>query len=123
MAVTLDGQNLFDTHQLDIELGSTQRDSIERSVAGLDGLLSIDLGGRGRVIKQKGVLTAKSKTVMDQRINAISAFMDGDTHKLVTNTGDQFDTLRMDAFKISKERAGGAGLVVDYEIIYTQLAV
>lgn len=123
MAVTLDGQNLFDTHQLDIELGSTQRDSIERSVTGLDGVLSIDLGGRGRVIKQKGVLTAKSKTVMDQRINAISAFMDGDTHKLVTNTGDQFDTLRMDAFKISKERAGGAGLVVDYEIIYTQLAV
>jgi len=37
MSVTLDGQNLFDEQQLEIELSSLNRDSIERAVAGLDG--------------------------------------------------------------------------------------
>ena len=45
MRVTLDGQNLFDEQQLEIEPGSISRVSIERAVAGLDGVLSIDMGG------------------------------------------------------------------------------
>ena len=51
MRVTLDGQNLFDEQQLEIEPGSITRNSIERAVAGLDGVLSIDIGRRGRKIK------------------------------------------------------------------------
>jgi hypothetical protein len=121
MRVTLDGQNLFDEQQLEIEPGSITRDSIERAVAGLDGVLSIDMGGRGRKIKQKGLLQAKSRMQMDNRINAISAYMDGNTHTLAISDGEQLNNLRMDSFKVSKERAGGNGIVVDYEIIYTQL--
>ena len=121
MRVTLDGQNLFDEQQLEIEPGSNSRDSIERAVAGLDGVLSIDMGGRGRKIKQKGLLQAKSRTQLNNRIDAISAYMDGNIHTLVRSDGEQLNNLRMDSFKVSKERAGGKGIVVDYEIIYTQL--
>jgi hypothetical protein len=121
MRVTLDGQDLFDEQQLEIEPGSISRDSIERTVAGLDGVLSIDMGGRGRKIKQKGLLQAKSRTQMNNRINTISAYMDGNTHTLTRSNGEELENLRMDSFKVSKERTGGRGIVVDYEIIYMQL--
>jgi len=120
MSTTLDGQILFDEQQLEIELDSFSRDSIEKAVPGLNGVLSIDLGRRGRKIKQRGVLRARSRSQMDDRISIISAYMDGDTHTLVTTSGEEFANLRMDVFKVNKERAG-SGIVVDYEIVYTQL--
>jgi len=123
MNATLDGQSLFDEQQLEIEPGSISRDSIERTVPGLDGVLSIDVGERGREIKQRGVLRAKSRSQMDDRISVISAYMDGDTHTLATSSGKEFDNLRMDVFKVSKERASGGGVAIDYEIVYTQLKV
>jgi len=121
MSVTLDGQNLFDEQQLEIEQDSLNRDSIERAVVGLDGVLSVDMGGRTRKIRQRGTLRARSRMQMNERINVISANMDGNTHTLVSNEGEKFDNLRMDSFKVSKEQAGGGGIVVDYEIVYTQL--
>ena len=121
MSVTLDGQILFDEQQLEIELDSFRRDSVERATAGLDGVLSVDMGGRTRKIRQRGTLRARSRMQMNDRINVISANMDGNTHTLVSNEGEKFDNLRMDSFKVSKDRAGGSGIVVDYEIVYTQL--
>ncbi len=123
MSATLDGQNLFDEQALKIERGSVGRDSIEKTVSGLDGVLSIDLGGRGRRIKQRGVLRAKSRSQMDDRISAISAYIDGDTHTLVISNGEEFDNVRMDAFKATEEKTSGSGLCCDYEIVYTQLVV
>ena len=121
MRVTLDGQNLFDEQKLEIETGSINRSSIERSVAGLDGVLSIDTGKRSRKVEQKGSLQAQSRMQMNNRINAILAFIDGKTHTLTKSDGETINNLRMDSFKVSKERTGGGGIVVDYEIIYTQL--
>jgi len=121
MSVTLDGQNLFDEQQLEIEQDSLNRDSIERAVSGLDGVLIVDMGGRARKIRQKGTLRARSRMQMKERINVISANMDGNTHTLVSNEGEKFDNLRMDSFKVSKVQASGGGMVVDYEIVYTQL--
>ena len=123
MSAALDGQSLFDEQQLEIEPGSVSRDSIERTVPGLDGMLSVDLGRRGRKVKQRGVLRAKSRSQMDDRISIISAYMDGDTHTLLTSGGKEFGNLRMDVFKVSKERASGGGVAIDYEIVYTQLKV
>lgn len=123
MGVALDGQSLFDEQQLEIELGGFSRGSIERVVPGLDGVLSVDLGGRSRKIKQKGVLRAKSRVQMEERFSAISAYMDGKMHTLVTSGGEEFDNLRMDVFKVCKERTAGSGLSVDYEIVYTQLKI
>jgi len=123
MSATLDGQNLFDEQDLKIERGSVSRDSIERTISGLDGVLSIDLGGRSRKIKQRGVLRAKSRSQMDDRISAISAYIDGDTHMLIISNGEEFDNVRMDAFKVTKERTSSSSLCCDYEIVYTQLVV
>jgi hypothetical protein len=123
MRATLDGQNLFDEQGLEIERDSVSRDSIERTVSGLDGVLSIDLGGRGRRIKQRGVLRAKSRSQMDDRISAISTYIDGDTHTLVISNGEEFDNVRMDAFKVTEEKTSGSGLYCDYEIVYMQLVV
>ncbi len=47
--------------------------------------------------------------------------MDGITHTLTTGTGREFTNLRMDSFKTGTEHADGTGIVVDYEIVYTQL--
>jgi hypothetical protein len=123
MSATLDGQNLFDEQDLKIEQDSISRDSIERTVPGLDGILSIDMGGRSRKIKQRGVLRARSRSQMDDRIGAILAYIDGDTHILVIHNGEEFDNVRMDAFKVTEEKTSGSGLCCDYEIVYTQLVV
>ncbi len=122
MRVTLDGQVLFDAQPLEIEASSLSRDSIERTVPGLNGVLSIDLGQRSRKIRQRGTLRAQSRAQMDQRIAEISAYMDGGTHTLVAANGRQFSNLRMDSFKVDAERADGAGISVDYEVVYAQLA-
>ena len=121
MNVTIDGQNLFDRQQLKIEPGSFSRDSIEKTVPGLDGVLSIDMGGRGRTIKQTGTLRAQSRSQVDIRISTISAFIDGNTHTLINSNGRVYDNLRMDSFKTSQERISGSSIIVDYEITYTQL--
>jgi hypothetical protein len=123
MSVALDGQNLFDGQEIQIEPSSVSRDSVERAVPGLDGVLSIDLGARSRKIRQRGVLRAGSRSQLNDRISVISAHMDGDTHRLVTQNGDEFDNLRIDAFEVKNERASGSGVAVDYEIVYTQMAV
>jgi hypothetical protein len=119
--VTLDGKNLFDNQQMEIELGSLNRDSIERTIAGVNGVLSIDLGSRCRVIRQRGVLRAATRAQMDAKINLITANIDGNMHTLVTGSGEIFDNLRVDSFKQSKERVTGSGLACDYEIVYRQL--
>jgi hypothetical protein len=121
MKVTLDAQTLFDEQALEINADSFSRDSIERTVPGLNGVLSLDLGLRSRKIKQTGTLRAKSRSQLDERISRIAAFMDGNTHKLITNSGWEFTNLRMDSFKTGTEHADGTSIVTDYKIIYTQL--
>ncbi len=121
MGATLDGQNIFTEHELVLERGSIRQNSTERTVPGLDGVLSICLGGSSRKIKQKGVLRSESRPRMDEKIKTISGYMDGNTHTLKTSSGEEFEHLRMDSFRVSKEGFSGNGLWCDYEIIYTQL--
>ena len=120
MNVTLDGKNLFDG-QPEIEKQSFTRAVAERTVPGLDGILSIDLGSRGRKIKQTGSLLAKSRLQLNEKISLISMLMDGDIHTLKTNSGQELENVRMDSFTVKNDRPNGTGIVVDYEIIYTQL--
>jgi hypothetical protein len=123
MGATLDGEHLFDEQDLEIWPGGFGRDSVERAIPGLDGVLSIDLGLRSRKIRQVGVLRAQSTLKVNKRIGGISAYMDGDTHTLVTGSGEEFRNLRMDTFETGKARASGSGATIDYEIVYTQLVV
>jgi hypothetical protein len=121
--VNLDGINLFGEGESQIEVSSFGRESIERSAAGLDGVMSIDLGGCGRKIRQKGEIRARSKADLDSKVGAISAFIDGDTHTLVGSQGETFENLRVDSVNVKNERVSGAGVVADYEVVYTQLMV
>jgi hypothetical protein len=121
MSVTLDGQTIFEEQGLTISAGSPKRASIERTVAGLDGMLSIDMGARSRQIRQTGTLHAMSRSAMRIRVEAITRFIDGQTHTLVAPDGEVFRHLRMDSFQKVVEHPVGAGVVIDYEIAYTQL--
>jgi hypothetical protein len=122
MSVKLDQNRLFDEAAM-IEVESIRRESIERATAGLDGVMSIDMGNRGRKILQKGELRARSKAELSKRIEAISAFIDGDTHTLAGSEGNTYDNVRMDSIDIKNERVSGSSVVADYEIIYRQLTV
>jgi len=123
MRVTLDGYDIFAGLDFKIQVGALRRDSVERSVCGLDGIVSIDLGSRGRAIKQKGILNAVSHDDMQRKIDVVNAFIDGCSHRLVTDKGDVFDNLRMDSFKVCAERVSGCEVCCDYEIVYNQLVV
>lgn len=123
MGVTLDGVKIFDDFGVAIECGSVSRESQEKTIAGLDGVLSIDMGGRGRKIKQRGVLRAVSKDKLNDKISTISGYIDGNTHTLVTNDGQTFDNVRVDSLKVTKESVGGSGVSCEYEIVYKQLVV
>lgn len=121
MTTTLDGKALFDERELIVAVGPIERASIERSVPGLDGLASIDLGRRGRKVRQRGTLRATNQARADARIAPIEAFLDGAPHTLRLSDGRRYDDLRMDAFVQRDRRVEGAGVVVEYEITYTQL--
>jgi len=121
--MTLDGKSLFDEQKLVFEIGSPVRASAERSVPGLDGVLSIDLGSRTRRIRQKGTLRAVSRQQLKFRIAAVSELIDGGTHELITREGEQFGDLRIDSFESGPVQFTGGGVEVSYEIIYTQLAM
>jgi hypothetical protein len=121
MSTTLDGEALFDEQDLQIEVDSPQRGSIERGIPGLDGTLSIDLGRRARRLRQHGTLRAVSRMQMQIRLLAIEAFVDGQTHTLTTADGQTYSQVRMDTLRLLNGRPAGPGISVEYEITYTQL--
>jgi hypothetical protein len=123
MSVSLDGSILFDGHGLEIELSSIGRESKEKSVPGLDGVISVDLGNRGRKVKQRGILRARSLSELQVKIDAIEAYIDGEAHTLVTEKHGELSNLRMDSFTAKGRRTSGGGVSVGYEIVYRQLAV
>jgi hypothetical protein len=119
----LDGVKLFGEAEEEIEVGSFVRECVERAVAGLDGVMSIDLGGRGRKIRQKGEIRARSREELNGKVEAISALVDGRTHTLTTSQGEIFENVRVDSVNVKNERVSGGGVVADYEVIYRQLTV
>ncbi len=121
MRTTLDGETLFDEQDLRIEVDSPPRASTERSIPGLDGTLSIDLGRRPRQLRQRGTLRASSHAQMQMRLLVIESFIDGRTHTLATAGGATYGQVRLDTLRLLATRPVGLGVVVEYEITYTQL--
>ncbi len=121
MSTTLDGKALFDEQDLKIRIGPWRRASVERTISGLNGMVSIDLGRRDRQIRQRGILRAVSRTALRSRVAAIESLADGHTHTLVTDDGQEYTNVRMDAFEQSEADVNGAGIAIGYEIAYSQL--
>ena len=107
--------------QMHLETGSYQRDAAERSVTGLDGVISIDLGMRKRQLIQKGILHAASAEALREKVDSFSKLIDGRIHKLVLGNGKSFDNLRVDAVEVAAECHSGKGPSCDLKIRYTQL--
>jgi hypothetical protein len=121
MAAVLDGTIKF--KQLCLEVGSRARDSIERSVSGLDGVLSIDLGMREREITVKGLLRAVSVELLSARTDAIAELIDGRTHILEAADSREFKNLRVDSFEVTRQDYSGGGVCCEFAIQFTQLRV
>ncbi len=119
MRATIDSTIEFD--QLELRIESWRRDKTERNIAGLDGVLSIDKGGRGREVFQKGILRAVSDDGIYDKLKSISALMDGQSHSLVLSDGRVFNNLRVDLFEADEKRFSGMDVWCEFSILYTQL--
>ena len=115
----LDGSVAF--VQLRLEVGSWTRQTIERAAAGLDGVVSVDLGGRHRLLMQRGVMRAFSHAGLEAKLNTVRALVDGAAHTLAVSDGQSFANMRVDGVLPGERIAGGGGVRCEFEVRYTQL--
>ena len=120
MRVKIDGMLELDEQNLTI--GSWRRDSSEQTVAGLDGVLSVDLGKRGREIVQNGILRAVSEKALESEIESVMSLMDGGSHTLLLDNEQEFENLRVDIVETDGKAHSGGGVHCKLRIKYTQLA-
>jgi len=119
--IRFDDRKLFGSGQHTVQALSWRRESMERGFAGLDGVVSVDLGLRGRKLKQYGYLTAGSITSLIGLIEEISAYINGQAYDLVDQNGVSYPNVRMDSFTLLGPITGGNQACCEYEIVYTQL--
>ena len=101
--------------------GSIRRGVIERSVGGLDGVGSIDLGGRGREISVEGILRAASGKGLDCITDIIESKMDGGSCVLSTDDGRVFGDVRIDMFETGERQFGGSSVSCKCKLMCRQL--
>ena len=121
MKANLDEIVCFDESPAELIVKNWKRDYISRSVAGLDGVINIDLGKRQREIIQTGTFRAVSNYALDRKIDTINNLIDGQSHTLLWNNGDSFANLKISSFETAKRNLAGIGPSCDYKICYTQL--
>lgn len=120
MKAVLDDKIFFDENSFELVIKSSQRKIIQRSAAGLDGQISIDLGLRGRKIIQKGLLRGQNQNSLQLQIDAINELLDGSLHNLKCPDGRIFENLLIEDFQTGQLINGGAHSSCQYQIIYNQ---
>jgi hypothetical protein len=120
MKAVLDDKVFFSETIFALEVKSPQRSVIQRSAAGLDGQVNIDLGLRGRKIVQKGELRARNQAELQKQIDEINELIDGKLHILKCPDGRVFENLLIDEFQTGSSVTGGAHTCCQYKLIYTQ---
>ena len=113
--------NTIEFELLKLKADSWKRDSIEKSAAGLDGVVSIDLGRRKRRIKICGLIEAQSKIGLEKKKELISALLDGKAHMLETDT--EYENIRIDSFEVVKGDCSGKVISCEFELGLSQLRV
>ncbi len=119
MRVVIDG--VIEFEQTSLKVGSWQRDSIDRSAAGLDGVVSVDAGSRGRELKQSGLVSADSAEALGEQVGMLQGLVDGAEHVLVAGDGREFGNVRVDSVEVGDRKMSGRGWSGKVEIRYTQL--
>ena len=120
--VTIDGLRVFGEGEHVLRAGSWQRKTIDQGFAGLDGVVSVDLGMRNRKLKQHGYMSAGNVRALTELIDAICVYIDGRVHELVDQDGVSYASVRMDAFSLVGPISKGSQARCEYEAIYTQLS-
>lgn len=120
MNAVLDDKIIFDLTSFELEVKSAQRSIFQRSAAGLDGQVSIDLGLRARKITQKGELRAKNQTELQNKTDEINELINGDLHILKCPDGGVFENLLIEDFQTAPSISGGAHISCQYTITYLQ---
>jgi len=121
MKANLDSFVYFDNDSFNLQIKSRQRAVVERSAAGLDGAVCIDLGQRTRKMIQTGQLRAANKSALNEKIADIDEMFDGQLRTLISPDGRIFENLRIDSFQTGEIVSGGSSVSCTYEIIYIQL--
>ena len=121
-AILFDGKALFGDGSDVIVPQYWRRETLDRSFGGLDGVLSVDLGLRGRVLKQRGSLVAGSVGGLEAVIRDISAYIDGQSYALRDQNGISYANVRIDRFALLEPIVAANQVRCEYEIIYTQLS-
>ena len=119
--VLFDSKALFGVGRHVLQPGSWRRESTDRGFAGLDGVMSVDLGLRERKLQQRGFLSAASVAALMQLIENVSSYINGQCYELVDQHGVTYANTRMDSFKLLSPMAVGNQSQCEYEIAYTQL--
>lgn len=99
--------------------GSWARESIEKSAAGLDGVVSVDLGMRKRKIKVSGLVEDQSKDALKQKAAQIEALVDGGMHTLESDA--MYENIKIESFAVVKESSSGRGVGCEFEMGLSQL--
>jgi hypothetical protein len=120
MKAVLDNEIIFNEESFELEIKSFQREVVQRSAAGLDGQVSIDLGLRGRKLVQKGQLRAKNQAELQKIIDAINGLIDGNEHILKSTDGRVFENLVIESFQAGSFVFGGAQTSCQYQLTYLQ---
>ncbi|MFC1783909.1 hypothetical protein ACFL02_10065, partial [Planctomycetota bacterium] len=117
--IQFDNQDFFGKGQHTFQPMSWRRETLERSFAGLDGVVSTDLGRRERTFKQRGCLSAESVAALTRLMENISTYIDGQCYDLVDQNGTLYPYVRMDSFTLRGPISAGNQARCEYEIIYT----
>lgn len=121
--VTLDGNAVFGNGDHTVKPSSWRRESVQRGFAGLNGVLSIDLGQRDRTLEQCGTLSADSLRSLRALRENIATYNDGQTHDLVDQEGCSYSNVLMDSFVLLGRMSVANRVSCEYKIIYTQLSM
>ena len=119
MKTTLDG--IIEFEQTQLAVGSWRRESIERSAAGVDGAVKVDLGRRTREIVQKGVIQSGSRAALLAKVDIISDMANGASHTVEIAEGDKFENMWIEKVVVGSTEYRGSGTSVEIEIKYVQL--
>lgn len=119
-ATRLDGETLFDSGPHTLTAGPWQRELQRRAFNGLDGELTLDLGRRGRSMKQAGRLSADSVEALQALIDAIEAFNDGRPHTLIDPNGREQPRVLITRFALTTPVNAGRLAWCDYTLDYQQ---
>ena len=122
-AILFNSEKLFGGGGHTVVPMSWRRETFDKGFAGLNGVLSIDLGLRGRKIKQRGRLIANSIAAIAVLAESISNYIDGQAYTLVDQNCINYANVRMDSFEMLEPVATGNQACCEYEIVYTQLSV